>query len=131
MTRPRFSVTRQTTLHAQKLRREATPFERTLWSKLNHRQLGGRAFRRQHAVGPFILDFYCPALKLAVEIDGDSHGWDGAAKRDTRRTAYLEARGISVIRFWNSDVSQSLDGVVDCILAACEAIERRAYGALE
>jgi len=118
MTRPRFSVTRQTTLHAQKLRREATPFERTLWSKLNHRQLGGRAFRRQHAVGPFILDFYCPALKLAVEID-------------TRRTAYLEARGISVIRFWNSDVSQSLDGVVDCILAACEAIERRAYGALE
>jgi len=125
MNRRRFSVSRESTLKAQKLRREATPFERMVWSKLKNRQLG-HGFRRQHAVGPYILDFYCPALKLCVELDGDSHGYDGAIAHDARRTEYLAGRGIRAIRFWNEAVREDVVAVADATLAECRAIEERA-----
>jgi very-short-patch-repair endonuclease len=73
----------------------------------------GVSFRRQHPVGPYVLDFYAPALKLAIELDGDQHLERGAS--DARRTRYLNAKGIRVIRFWNVEVNENLDGVCERI----------------
>ncbi len=88
---------------AKELRREMTEPERTLWAMLRRRQHGLR-FRRQHAMGPYILDFYCPAAKLCVEIDGPAH--EGREAHDARRTMWLEAQGVRVIRFTVADVSE-------------------------
>lgn len=121
MTKSRLSVSRETIPKARRLRREATPFERLVWSKIRLRQLGF-VFRRRHPVGPYILDFYCPELKLCIEIDGDSHGVDGASAGDARRTAFLERKGITVIRFRNSGVRGDLMGAADRILEICQAI---------
>ena len=112
MSASRFSVSRKTTERAQKLRREATPAERKLWSRLKEKQLNGLQFRRQHPIGPYIVDFYCAALKLAIEIDGDSHGSDEAKRRDEKRSAYIAAKGVRIIRFWNSDIHERLDGAL-------------------
>ena len=73
------------------LRRQLTPAEARLWNYLKGAQLDGRKFRRQHGVGSYILDFYCPAEQLAVELDGQSHESAIAAKKDAERTAYLNA----------------------------------------
>jgi very-short-patch-repair endonuclease len=121
----RFSVSRETTLRAQKLRREATPYEKRLWAALRDGLLGGRKFRRQHPVGPYILDFYCTVQKLCIELDGDSHGHAAAIVHDARRTDYLAEKGIRVLRFTNEDVSSDLAAVVDAILSACENCEGR------
>ena len=123
MTDPtRFSVTRATTERAQRLRRDATPAERKLWARLKGKQIDGMQFRRQHPVGPFIVDFYCAALNLAIELDGDSHGVDGAAEKDAARTAYLQAKGVSVLRFWNADVHSNVIGVVETIMIEARRI---------
>jgi very-short-patch-repair endonuclease len=125
MKRPRFSVSRETTLRAQRLRREATPLEKLLWSKLRHAQVGGYRFRRQHPVGPYILDFYCTDLKLCIEVDGDTHGAQASQVHDARRTDYLAARGITVVRFWNNEIRECLDAVAERVLAQCRGLERR------
>jgi len=87
-----------------------------LWSILQHSNLGGYKFRRQHSVGSYILDFYCPSEKLAVELDGDSHFTDEAIEYDRERTAYLNALNIKVIRFLNTDVYNNLNVVCEQIL---------------
>jgi very-short-patch-repair endonuclease len=71
----------------------------------------GIAFRRQQPIGPFVVDFFCPNAKLIVEVDGGQHGEGDAMVRDARRTRWLESRGYSVLRFWNNDVLQNLEGV--------------------
>jgi very-short-patch-repair endonuclease len=98
--------------HARRLRREAPFPERLLWARLRSGQLEGWKFRRQHPVGPYITDFACIELKLIVELDGDTHGEPGQIRRDAVRTAFLEGEGWQVIRFWNVDVMDSLDGVL-------------------
>jgi very-short-patch-repair endonuclease len=80
------------------MRKALTPPELGLWLRLKNRQLGGFRFRRQHPVGPYILDFYCPEARLAVEIDGDSHGVEGATAHDARRDAWLLAQNIQTLR---------------------------------
>jgi very-short-patch-repair endonuclease len=85
-----------------------------LWQKLRNRQLGAD-FRRQHPAGSFILDFYCPALRLAIELDGGQHA--NESKRDQERDAWLAQRGVTVLRFWNSDVTDNLGGVLEAIAA--------------
>lgn len=100
----------------QELRNQATPAEKLLWSKLQHSQLAGYKFRRQHSVGSYILDFFCPTARLAVELDGDSHFTDEAMVYDAERTAYLNALNIQVIRFPNKDVYDHLDAVCEEIL---------------
>jgi len=82
----------------------------------------GASFRRQHPVGPYVLDFYCASLGLAIELDGDTHA--NRSERDARRTRYLSARGIRVIRFCNRDVWNNMDGVKETI--ALELERRRA-----
>ncbi len=91
-----------------------------LWQKLRSRQLGVD-FRRQHPAGNFFLDFYAPALHLAVELDGGQHAEQIDA--DRRRTRWLEERGVKVLRFWNSDVSQNLLGILETIAAEVAALQ--------
>ena len=85
-----------------------------LWQKLRNRQLGVD-FRRQHPAGNFVLDFYAPTLRLAVELDGGQHAQRQPAVRDEVRTRWRAERGVTVLRFWNSDVTQNLPGVLEAI----------------
>ncbi|HLT47587.1 MAG TPA: endonuclease domain-containing protein [Rubricoccaceae bacterium] len=100
------------------LRTHGTPAEAALWTLLRNRQLHGRRFRRQHSVGPYVLDFYCPAEKLAVELDGAVHFTPERAAYDAERTRALEALGIRVLRFENRMVFEDPEAVLGAI-AAC------------
>ncbi len=99
----------------RRLRTTLTPAEARLWTQLQKRQLAGRKFRRQHSVGCYVLDFYCPQERLAVELDGAAHDHERAVERDEIRTRYLESFGITVLRFENRDVIDNLDGVLRMI----------------
>ena len=105
--------------HARRMRHEPTKSERLLWKKLRGRQLGGCKFRRQHPIAPYIVDFYCAQTKLIIELDGDIHAYQEAY--DAERTAYLKTQGYLVIRFWNNQVFQEMDGVLNAILDACDS----------
>jgi very-short-patch-repair endonuclease len=94
------------------LRSQLTPEEALLWSHLQRRQLHGRKFGRQHSVGIYILDFYCPGEELAVELDGASHDHEKAREHDMARDAFLRRAGIRVLRFENRDVRENLEGVL-------------------
>lgn len=95
----------------KELRNELTPAEATLWKLLKNRQVAGLKFRRQHSVGPYILDFYCPALKLAIELDGESHVVRGGY--DERRTEFLkQMAGIEVLRFENRVVFENPEQII-------------------
>ncbi len=96
----------------KKLRKNLTPAEAFLWTVLKNSNLAGRKFRRQHSVGNYILDFYCDAEKLAVELDGEVHRTDRAAEYDHARKLYLNGLGIKVIRFENFLVFQELEYVL-------------------
>lgn len=92
------------------LRKNATDAERRVWSILRKSQMGARFFR-QYGVGPYILDFFCPTHKVAVEIDGGQHNEEVHKQHDRERTAYLTQQHIQVLRFWNNDVLQNIEGV--------------------
>ncbi len=113
----RFDRTSLKTQRARALRRNGTKPEAKLWSALRGSPLGV-SFRRQHPVGPYILDFYCPSLKFEIELDGDQHSENKAY--DEHRTRYLNRKGIRVIRFWNVEVNQNLDGVCERIAAVIQ-----------
>ena len=99
----------------RRLRSALTPAEARLWTQLQGRQLDGRKFRRQHSVGNYILDFYCPEEHLAVELDGAAHDHETAVQRDEARTRHLDSLGITVARFENREVFENLDGVLCAI----------------
>ncbi len=96
----------------KKLRNHLTPAEAVLWKHLQRSQLEGRKFRRQHSVGYFILDFYCPAEKLGVELDGAHHFTEEGQEYDRERTAFINAAGIRIVRFENKEVFINLEGVL-------------------
>ena len=98
------------------LRRNMTKAERALWAELRDRRLAGFKFRRQHPLGPYVLDFFCEANKLVIEVDGGQHADDPA--RDAARTAWLEAHGCRVLRFWNNEVLANLPAVLTTIASA-------------
>ena len=100
------------------LRGDATPAERLLCAALRKSRLGGRKFRRQHGIGAYVVDFYCPAERLAVELDGSAHDSADAQRADGVRTDYLARRAIRVLRFANDDVRTNLEGVLTVIGAA-------------
>ena len=81
------------------LRKKLTAAEATLWSLLKGEQLDGRKFRRQHSVDKYVLDFYCPSEKLAIELDGEHHFTDGGLAYDEKRTNYLNSLNVQVLRF--------------------------------
>ena len=113
---PRKSIRR-----ARRLRREQTEAEKRLWGYLRDRRLGGFKFVRQEPVGPFVADFLCRERMLIIEIDGVTHSEDHQLARDARRTVYLEKQGYRVMRAWNIEVFNNLDGVLNSILLALEA----------
>jgi len=116
----------RTIRRARKLRRCMTDAELILWSRLRGRQLEGFRFRRQHPVAPYIADFACVAVKLIVEVDGGTHGTPEEVAHDRRRVRFLEAKGWTVIRCYNVDVYQNLDGVLTQIAEALIDLERAA-----
>ena len=103
---------------ARTLRTTMTPPELAMWQALRSRRAGGLGFRRQHPVGPWIVDFYCAEHCLAVEVDGWGHNL-GELGRDDRRDADLARRGVKVVRFTAIEVLGNLDGVLRTILHEC------------
>ena len=103
---------------ARGLRRSETSAEHELWSKLRNRQMDGWKFKRQVPFGYYILDFFCFDARLAVEIDGATHSEEKEIANDQERTAFLEANGVRVMRFANSDVVRNIDGVLEMIYLA-------------
>ena len=93
-------------------RNNSTSGEAFLWTLLKNKQLAGRKFRRQHSVGYYILDFYCPAEKLAIELDGAYHFSEEGKKYDEKRIKYLSSVNIRVVRFENEQVFNSPEGVL-------------------
>ena len=100
---------------ARELRRRMTPPEMRLWACLRGKRLAGLKFRRQHPIGPYILDFYCAAAKLAVEVDGRGHERPDRIANDRRRTVWLREQNIRVVRLAAESVRTELDGVLDFI----------------
>ena len=107
----------KTSPHARGLRRDSTDAERLLWRRLRDRQLGGFKFRRQATLGPYVADFLCVEARLVVEADGGQH----TAEADAKRSAFLEAKGLRVLRFWNNEILENPEGVLETILAAAAA----------
>jgi very-short-patch-repair endonuclease len=106
---------------AQQLRRTLTRAEARLWTALRRRDVDGLKFRRQHPIGPYVLDFYCAERRLAVEVDGGVHDNDEAVAYDRARTKWLARQGVRVIRCTNEEVRDSLGGVVAWIMEQAEA----------
>lgn len=105
----------QTLKHAKQLRRDMTPQERRLWNRLRDRQLGGYKFRKQQPIGPYIVDFICHEKKLIVEADGSQHYDSG---HDLTRDQWLKKQDYSVLRCWNNEINENLEGVLEAILVA-------------
>ena len=107
----RFSRKPEATARARRLRRDATKAEKKLWYALQRGQVAGFNFRRQHPLGNYIVDFYCPAIRLAIEVDGGQHNEHRHQADDERRSQWLRSKGVTVLRFWNNDVLGNVEGV--------------------
>ncbi|MGR5283672.1 endonuclease domain-containing protein [Vibrio maritimus] len=117
-----YNTIHQTSFRKQ-LRNNPTLAEARLWYFLRGGQVGAK-FRRQYGVGDYVLDFYSPELRLAIEVDGDSHFSVEVQEHDTVRTEFLETRGIQVIRFTNREVLEECDGVVEVIREMVRELKR-------
>ena len=109
---------------ARTLRANATPAENILWRVMKRIPVLETHFRRQVAIGPYVADFGCLSGRLLIEVDGPSHTEPGAPAHDAARTLWLETEGYRVIRFWNQEIYDNIDGVLDTIHAAL-------YGSLD
>ena len=98
--------------HARTLRSASTPFEVQIWRRLSHSRLGGHKFRRQHVIGSCIVEFFCPAKGLILEVDGDTHDAELDAVRDQRHARL----GYPTMRFSNAEVGKNLTGVLESLL---------------
>jgi len=105
----------KTTRIARNLRQRESWGERLMWAWLRDRRFTGYKFRRQHPLGPYILDFFCNGAKLDVEVDGFQHGSPEKQVNDVTRDAFLENRGIKVLRFWSSHLRQNKQVIRDKI----------------
>lgn len=111
----------KTIIKARYLRKEETKTEQILWKKLRNKNLGIK-WRRQHPIDMFILDFYAPEIKLAIELDGSVHNVKENKEYDEIRTRYLESKNIHVIRFWNSEIEKDLENVLTKIKEKIEQL---------
>ena len=96
---------------ARNLRKNMTPQERKLWSLLRNKQFYNLSFRRQYPIGNYIVDFICWELKFIIELDGGQHNEPQNIEYDNKRTAFLNKQGLKVIRIWNNDVDNNIEGV--------------------
>jgi very-short-patch-repair endonuclease len=104
--------------YRRELRNNLTPAEAELWKYMRNSQLEGRKFRRQHSISNYILDYYCPSEKLAIELDGQVHQHYAAEQSDIERDQNLQRWGIKVLRFENKDVFDNLDAVLQEICSS-------------
>ena len=107
---------------AKQLRRNSTDAGKYLWAKIRNRQLESWKFRRQLPVGYYIVDFACSELRLIIEIDGGQHAEQ--VLYDLRRTRFLQAKGYQVIRFWNNEVLENIEGVLEALTLTLSQRER-------
>jgi very-short-patch-repair endonuclease len=98
---------------AKRLRANTTAHERALWRALKELPTDGTHFRRQAPIGPYVVDFFCPAKDLIIEVDGGHHNDDETAQRDRERQLWLEHEGYRVTRFWNSEITDDLTAVLE------------------
>jgi very-short-patch-repair endonuclease len=114
---------------AKRLRRQMSLPEVLLWRAIKGRKLSGLQFRKQHPLGPYVLDFYCEAQRLAVEVDGGSHSFGDRPRRDDQRDAWLERQGIRTLRLSASLVLSEVDDATRTIMAyvAEEPIDRTRF----
>src|ERR1700674_1075905 len=103
---------------ARRLRKKSTDAETKLWRYLREMPMLGSHMRRQVAIGPYFADFACMAARVVVEVDGSHHGDGEQLEYDQERTRWFESQGYRVIRFWNSDISDNIDAVIEVIYAA-------------
>jgi very-short-patch-repair endonuclease len=109
------------------LRKQPIQAERMLWYKIRKNQLGYK-FRRQYGVDKYVLDFYCPRLKFAIELDGATHASEHEIKYDEARQKYIENTGITVKRYSNSEIRNNIDEVLENISVTCMEISRKQTG---
>ena len=100
---------------AKELRKKSTIFEKKLWFYLRSRRFKNYKFRRQVPIGNYIVDFMCEEKKLIIELDGSQHNIQENIEKDIIRSEYLINKGFRVIRFWNDEIGNSIDIVLDCI----------------
>jgi very-short-patch-repair endonuclease len=103
----------------RELRQSQTEAEKSFWGQVRNKRFMGLKFFRQYSVGQYILDFYCPEIRLAVELDGGQHNEPEQREYDAARTDYLHAHGIRVLRFWNHEVMSEMEGVLMRMEAEC------------
>ena len=120
---------------ARALRSDMTDAEHTLWSYLRRKQIGGLRFRRQQPIGPYVVDFYCPAAKLVVELDGGQHTEQAHRLYDEARTQWLESEGFHVLRIANCELSSKRDVALEWIwrkieMSGCVLPQRAVAGPL-
>jgi len=101
---------------ARRLRRNMTDAEKIVWGKLRNKQLENQKFRRQHPLGPYVLDLYCPAKRLVIEVDGGQHYTHKGKLRDKKREEYLTKRGLIILRYSDKDILTNLNIVLQDIL---------------
>lgn len=107
------------------LRNFPTPWEQKLWNQLKGRQLDGFKFRRQQGIEKYVVDFYCPEVMLIVELDGSGHLNPHKKKEDEERDKKLMELGYHVLRFFNNDIDESLEGVLNIISDLCKDLNYR------
>ena len=98
------------------LRKQMTPWEIRLWSVLRNRKVNNLKFRRQYKIGTYVVDFCCLELKLVIELDGGHHTTQLVHQNDVERQKFIENNGYTVLRFWNNEINNNLEGVVQKIL---------------
>ncbi|MBU4142602.1 endonuclease domain-containing protein [Patescibacteria group bacterium] len=108
----------------RELRKNQTDAEKVLWRYLRRRTMEDLKFFRQYGVGPYTIDFYCPQIRLAIEIDGGQHAESQGQAKDTIRTKYLEKENIRVVRFWNNEVIKQKEAVIEKIRQFAAALKK-------
>ena len=104
---------------AKPMRSNATDAENLMWQLIRAKRFMNLKFRRQHVIKPYIVDFYCHEIGLVIELDGSQHGMDDAIEYDAERTKFLEALGLTVMRYWNFDVLGQTDVVLEDLWNVC------------
>ena len=108
---------------AKSMRHSAKDAENLMWQILRAKRFMNLKFRRQHVIEPYIVDFYCYEIGLVIELDGSQHGMDDAIEYDAERTKFLEALGLTVVRYWNHDVLVRTDVVLESLWLICSELK--------
>ena len=111
----RIFTRKEETIKRKELRKHSTAAECVLWNAIKNKQVESLRFRRQHSIGPYIMDFYCPSIKLCIELDGGIHEQLAEHNRDDIRTQYINQQGITILRFTNSTVYYNINSIIESI----------------